>query len=119
MDVFFALADPTRRTILELLANKGNLSATDIYGEFMVSPQAVSQHLKVLRDTQLVTVEKHAQKRLYQINPHTLIETEEWLHTMTRAWNERFDALDVLLEREKKKLRNTSKKGGETYNNEK
>jgi DNA-binding transcriptional ArsR family regulator len=54
MDIFTALAEPTRRTIIELLARSGPLSATEIYEQFPVSPQAVSQHLKVLRETQLV-----------------------------------------------------------------
>lgn len=104
MDIFSALADPTRRSILELLS-RSTLSASDIYDKFRVSPQAVSQHLKILRDTNLVKVEKRAQKRLYQINPKTLLMAEEWIHNMTRVWEERFNALDKLLLIEKRKLR--------------
>ena len=63
MDMFVALSDPTRRNILELLATRGELSATAIYEQFPVSPQAVSQHLKVLREAHLVEMEKRAQKR--------------------------------------------------------
>ncbi|MFL5625764.1 MAG: ArsR/SmtB family transcription factor [Ktedonobacteraceae bacterium] len=58
--MFVALADPTRRTILEILASSGELYATDIYEKFPVSPQAVSQHLKVLREAKLVEMEKRA-----------------------------------------------------------
>ena len=103
MDMFVALADPTRRNILELLANNGELSATAIYEQFPVSPQAVSQHLKVLREAQLVEMEKRAQKRLYRLNPHTLSQFEEWVKQMQQRWNERFEALDTVLEIEKKK----------------
>ena len=67
MDLFSALADPTRRSILELLAKKGPLPATAICERFQVSPQAISQHLKVLREAHLVQMEKRAQKRLYRV----------------------------------------------------
>lgn len=108
MDMFIALADPTRRTILELLATSGELSATAIYEQFPVSPQAISQHLKVLREAHLVEMEKHAQKRLYRLNPETLSQFEDWVQQTKQRWSERFDALDAVLEREKKKERNNS-----------
>ncbi len=76
MDMFVALSDPKRRAILEILAICGKLSATDIYEQFSVSPQAISQHLKVLREAQLVVMEKHAQKHLYSLNPQTLSQFE-------------------------------------------
>jgi DNA-binding transcriptional ArsR family regulator len=103
MDMFVALADPTRRTILELLATSGELSATALYGQFPISPQAVSQHLKVLREAKLVEMEKRAQKRVYRLNPQTLSQFEEWVKQTKQQWSERFDALDEVLEREKKK----------------
>ena len=98
-----ALSDPTRRAILEILANRGELSATDIYEHFSVSPQAISQHLKVLREAQLVVMEKHAQKHLYRLNPQTLSQFEEWVQRTRQRWEERFEALDRVLEREKQK----------------
>ena len=103
MDMFVALADPIRRTILEILASSGELSATALYEHFSVSPQAVSQHLKVLRETHLVEMEKRAQKRLYRLNPETLSEFEAWVTQTKQRWSERFDALDAVLEREQKK----------------
>ncbi|GAC1692665.1 MAG: metalloregulator ArsR/SmtB family transcription factor [Ktedonobacteraceae bacterium] len=103
MDMFVALADPTRRNILEILATSGELSATAIYEQFPVSPQAVSQHLKVLREANLVEMEKHAQKRLYRLNAQTLSQFEAWAKHIQQIWSERFDALDVVLEIEKKK----------------
>jgi DNA-binding transcriptional ArsR family regulator len=103
MDIFTALAEPTRRSIVEMLARSGPLSATEIYEQFTVSPQAVSQHLKVLREANLVEMEKRAQKRIYRLNPHTLSQFEEWVKQMQQRWSESFEALDVVLEIEKKK----------------
>jgi DNA-binding transcriptional ArsR family regulator len=103
MDMFVALADPTRRSILELLATSGELSATAIYEQFPVSPQAISQHLKVLREANLVEMEKRAQKHLYRLNPQTLSQFEAWVTQMQQRWSERFEALDAVLEIEKKK----------------
>src|SRR6267154_1168309 len=104
MDMFVALADPTRRQILELLATNGELTATAIYEQFPVSPQAVSQHLKVLREAKLVEMEKRAQKHVYRLNPQTLSQFEAWVQQMKQRWDERFAALDQVLEIEKKKL---------------
>jgi DNA-binding transcriptional ArsR family regulator len=103
MDLFVALADPTRRTILELLATRGELSATAIYEQFPVSPQAISQHLKILREANLVEMEKRAQKRVYRLNLQTLSQFEAWVQQTQQRWSERFDALDTVLEREKQK----------------
>ena len=105
MDVFSALAEPTRRNILEMLAKKGELSASDIGDKFSVSPPAISQHLKILRDTHLVTVEKRAQQRMYRINTDAIDEFETWINRMRHLWNQRFDRLDQLLEKEKQKLK--------------
>ena len=104
MDMFVALSDPTRRAILEILANSGELTATDIYEHFSVSPQAISQHLKVLREAKLVVMEKRAQKHLYSLNPQTLSRFETWVQQTRQRWEERFEVLDKLLEAEKRKL---------------
>ena len=103
MDIFYALAEPTRRAILEMLAKNGQLSASNISDKFRVSPPAISQHLKVLREANLVQMEKKAQQRIYQINTDGMHELEEWAKQMTQTWNERFDALDELLKAEKRK----------------
>ena len=102
MDMYQALADPTRRHILEILAKKGKLSASDIYSEFSVSHPAISQHLKVLREAHLVDMEKKAQQHIYKINPKKMSELEQWFHEMTRQWNARFDRLEKVLEAEKR-----------------
>lgn len=109
MDIFSALAEPTRRNIIEMLAIRGKLSASDIYNKFDSSPPAISQHLKVLREANVVQVEKKAQQRIYQINPEAMDELEGWARKMKQRWNERFDALDEVLRIEKEKLLQISK----------
>jgi len=104
MDMFVALADPTRRNILELLATSGELPATAIYEHFLATPQAISQHLKVLREAHLVEMEKRAQKRLYRLNPQALSEFEMWVRQTRQSWEERFATLDTVLDSEKRKL---------------
>src|SRR5436305_13018347 len=104
MDMFEALADPTRRHIVELLAAHGELTATAIYEQFHVSPQAISQHLKVLREAKVVEMEKRAQKHIYRLNPQTLSQFETWVQETRQRWEERFEALDRVLEAEKQKL---------------
>ena len=110
MDVFEALAAPTRREIVEMLASKGRLSATDIYERFDASPSAISQHLKVLREAKLVHVERQGQLRIYQIDPKGMDEIDAWTQRMTRLWNKKFDALDKVLQVEKEKLKAIAKK---------
>jgi DNA-binding transcriptional ArsR family regulator len=104
MDMFVALADPTRRNIIELLANSGELPATAIYQNFPISPPAVSQHLKVLREARLVEMEKRAQQHVYRLKPETLSEFESWVKQVQQNWEERFEVLDKVLEAEKGKL---------------
>ncbi len=94
MDVFTALAEPHRRSILEMLASDGQLSASAIARKFQVSPPAISQHLKVLREAQLVRMEKRAQQRLYTINPDAMHDLEAWARRMAGEYDRRFDALE-------------------------
>jgi DNA-binding transcriptional ArsR family regulator len=100
MDVFAAIAQPTRRSILEMLAGSGELPVTDIARRFRVTPPAISQHLKVLREARLVSMHKHRQQRIYQINPEAMHEVEAWARHMERLWNDRFDRLEQLLKEE-------------------
>ena len=112
MDIFYALAEPRRRQVIEILASRGQRSATEICDEFDVSPQAISQHLKVLREAKVVQMEKRAQQRLYQINPSSMLELEEWTDKVTQLWTKRFDALDKVLAGEKEKILK-EKRGGQ------
>lgn len=93
MSSFVALADPTRRRIVEMLA-RGALSAGDIAQRFAVSRSAVSQHLKVLRDAGLVSVSTAGQQRIYELDPGGLVELEEWLDRIGPVWQKRLEALE-------------------------
>jgi len=88
-----------------MLARDGQLSATEISDRFSVSPQAISQHLKVLREARLVQVVKRAQQRIYQVNPEAMLELEAWARQLRQLWDQRFEALDRVLEMEKKRLK--------------
>jgi DNA-binding transcriptional ArsR family regulator len=104
MDTFTAFAEPTRRSILEMLAASGNLSVNDICKQFPSSPPAISQHLKVLREANLVMVEKRAQQRIYYINPEPVRELKDWIHQFAARMEEQYQALDKVLEIEKQRL---------------
>ena len=97
MDAYSALADPTRRQILALLAERGQLAASAIAENFAVSGPAISQHLKVLRESELVAMESRAQQRLYEINDRALAEVERWLRATRAQWNERLDRLERVI----------------------
>ncbi len=98
MDVFEAIAQPHRRSILELLAESGQLSASEIAAKFRVTPAAISQHLKVLREARLVRMHKHRQQHIYEVNPEAMHELEDWARKMTEQWEERLDALERLVQ---------------------
>jgi DNA-binding transcriptional ArsR family regulator len=106
-DIFSAIADPTRRSILELLAGNDEFPASEIHDKFQVSPQAISQHLKILREANLVLVEKRAQQRIYRINPDAMVQFEEWSKSMRNRWSRRLDRMDAVLKAEMKKNVNT------------
>ncbi len=102
MESFTALADPTRRRIVEMLGD-GELSAGDIARRFEVSAPAISQHLKALKSARLVRVRIDAQRRIYALDPEGLNEIDLWLVQVRRFWNPRLDALDRELRKAAKK----------------
>lgn len=97
MDAMYALAEPRRRRVVEILAHRGRLTATQICEEFDVTPQAMSQHLRVLREANVIQMEKRAQQRIYAINPKSMLEIEKWAAYMTQLWNNRLDRLEKAL----------------------
>ena len=101
MSAFEALADPTRRTIVELLA-EGERSAGELAAEFETSRPAVSRHLRVLREHGLVSAREHGRRRLYALEPAPLAELDEWLSHYRAFWTNRLDALGVELRRRRK-----------------
>ncbi len=93
MPTFIALADPTRQRIVEMLAG-GELSSGEIASRFDLSPPAISQHLRVLRDAKLVCVRAQAQRRIYELDPAGLAELDAWFAHIKQFWSRRLDALE-------------------------
>ena len=96
MDAFTVLADPTRRQIIESLC-MGERAFGEIAEQFEMSRPAVSQHLKVLRDADIVAVRAEAQRRIYRLNDDGLEEVDEWLQKVRRFWSGRLDKLEQAL----------------------
>ncbi len=101
MNAFAALADPTRREIVELLAG-GERSAGEIAGQFPTSRPGISRHLRVLREHGLVRFREQGQRRLYSLDAGPLAELDEWLERYRRFWTNRLDALDTEIRRRRR-----------------
>jgi DNA-binding transcriptional ArsR family regulator len=97
-----ALADPTRRRIVELLAEEER-SAGAIASHFATSRPGVSRHLRVLRDAGLVRVREDAQRRLYSLDPAPLAELDDWLARYRHFWHNRLDALETEIARQRRR----------------
>jgi DNA-binding transcriptional ArsR family regulator len=101
MNALGALADPTRRRIVELLAD-GERSAGEIASNFRTSRPGVSRHLRVLREHGLIRAREEGQRRLYSLDPEPLAELDAWLDRYRAFWANRLDALDTEIRRRRK-----------------
>ena len=101
MEAFAALADPTRRRIVELLAEREH-DVAELNTHFPISQPAVSRHLRVMREHGLVRSRPEAQRRVYSLDPTPLAELDEWLARYRVFWAQRLDALDTELRRARK-----------------
>jgi DNA-binding transcriptional ArsR family regulator len=108
VQAFDVLGDPVRRRILELLAD-GEQAAGAVSGvireEFGISQPAVSQHLRVLRESGFATVRADGTRRLYAVEAAPLQEVDVWLDRFRQFWNQRLDALGTELARGKREQR--------------
>lgn len=93
MQSLAAIADPTRRRIVELLAQRER-TAGELVEEFDMSAPAISQHLNVLREAGLVVTRAEGQSRIQSLNPAGLDELEAWLEKTRSTWSRRLDALE-------------------------
>jgi DNA-binding transcriptional ArsR family regulator len=93
MQSLAAIADPTRRRIVELLAERDRTTG-ELVAEFDVSAPAISQHLNVLREAGLVTTRAEGQTRVQSLNPAGLDELGAWLEKTRAFWSRRLDALE-------------------------
>lgn len=98
-DLFAALADPTRRELLERLA-RGERTVSELAAGLPVSQAAVSQHLRLLRETGLVEVDRDGRFRRYRLRLDALRELRTWLDELERFWTERLRVLGTYLEKE-------------------
>jgi DNA-binding transcriptional ArsR family regulator len=108
MHAFDVLGDPVRRRILELLADSelpsGAITAV-VQAEFGISQPAVSQHLRVLRDSGFATVRPQGARRLYAVDSAPFRELDGWLEHFRRFWDQRLDSLETELARGKRERR--------------
>jgi DNA-binding transcriptional ArsR family regulator len=108
MHAFDVLGDPVRRRILELLAG-AELSSGDVVAiisrEYGISQPAVSQHLKVLRESGFATVRADAQRRLYSVDSLPLRAVDQWLERFRFLWEPKLEALATEIARGKRKRR--------------
>jgi DNA-binding transcriptional ArsR family regulator len=99
--VLQALADPSRRTVLEIL-RRHPATAGELAEALPIARPGVSRHLRVLRDAGLVDVRQDAQRRIYTLRPKALVEVDEWLEPYRALWRNRLDALHTEVARGKK-----------------
>jgi DNA-binding transcriptional ArsR family regulator len=93
MQSLLAIADPTRRRIVELLAVRER-TAGELVKEFDMSAPAISQHLNVLREAGLITTRAEGQTRIQALNPEGFDDLEDWLQKTRSVWSRRLDALE-------------------------
>lgn len=101
-DVFQAIADPTRREIINLLAHR-SLTPNAIADSFDLSRQAVSKHIKILYECGLLTTNQIGRERYYTIHPKKLKDVDDWLEPFRQIWESRFNSLDKVLHQLKSK----------------
>ena len=96
-----ALADESRRTMLDALAD-GPATAGELAGMLPIARPGVSRHLRVLREAGLVEVRQDAQRRVYRLRPQPLAEVDDWLGRYRALWEQRLDALHTEIARGKR-----------------
>ena len=109
MQSLAAIADPTRRRIVELLA-EGERTSGELVSAFDLSAPAISQHLNVLREAGLVVTRAEGQSRIQTLNPNGLDELDAWLHRTRSFWSKNLDALARELRAEDERAAKAKKK---------
>jgi DNA-binding transcriptional ArsR family regulator len=101
-DAFNAVAEPRRRQLLDALAD-GERPVNDLVDLTGMGQPQVSKHLRVLREVDLVGVREDGRRRLYRLNGAALKPVHDWVKAFEETWNERFEAMDVVLEELKRR----------------
>lgn len=107
-NAFQALADPTRRCIVEVLSN-GETQVGDIVAQAGIHQSGVSRHLHILQAAGFVSMRPDGQRRLYSLRPERFRELDEWLVTYRRLWEARLDRLGTALEHQRRRRRSRRK----------
>jgi DNA-binding transcriptional ArsR family regulator len=97
-DVLGALADPTRRTLLDHIARHGTATATMLADELPISRQGVAQHLSLLTSAGLVEGRREGRERRYRVRPDALLDTSAWMADLARRWDVRLATIKDLAE---------------------
>jgi DNA-binding transcriptional ArsR family regulator len=97
--VFGALADPTRRHLIELLAAEPGATATGLAATMPISRQAVAKHLKLLHEAGLVSSQRRGREALFELDPEPLGEAVAWIGSVGAEWDQRLAGLQRLLDR--------------------
>lgn len=100
-DVYVAIADPTRRKLIRLLAEADELPLHELTAQFDMGRTAVSKHLAILKDAGLVMARKEGRETRYQLNAAPLKEIQDWVSFYEGFWKERISKLHLLLEENK------------------
>jgi DNA-binding transcriptional ArsR family regulator len=98
MDVFEAVAEPTRRGVLDLLSRRERTAGELVAAFPSLTQPAVSRHLRILRESDLVDVRPEGTRRIYSLRPTALAELDRWLNTYRRFWSGRLDDLETHLD---------------------
>jgi len=98
-DVFYAIADPTRRAIVDALGS-GEQAASMLAGRFDCTFSAISQHMRILRDVGLVSVRSAGRERIYRLEAQSLAPVSDWVGRYDSFWQDKLAALGELLEDE-------------------
>lgn len=93
-DVFQAIADPTRRQIIDLISTDGPMNLNTITEKFDVSRPAISQHIKILAECGILTVEQVGRERYCKIQPASLIPAFMWMEHHQKMWTDKIDSFE-------------------------
>jgi DNA-binding transcriptional ArsR family regulator len=109
-DAFQAIADPTRREILGLIANQ-SLNINAVSGNFDVSRTAIYKHIKILTECGLIVIKQQGRERYCEAKMDKLHEVSDWVAQYSKSWNKRLDSLEIYLNNlQAEKKKNTGKK---------
>ena len=103
-DVFQAIADPTRREIINLVAHQ-SLNLNAVAEQFDISRPAISKHIKILTECGLIVIRQQGRERYCEADLKSLQQVSNWVEQYSLFWNKKLDALGQFLEKEKKKTK--------------